>query len=82
VYDAVINRLIQGNSIGIFPEGGSHDRSDLLPIKAGVSIMALGAMARDPKCKISIVACGLKYFKPHKFRSQVVVEFSKPYRIP
>jgi glycerol-3-phosphate O-acyltransferase/dihydroxyacetone phosphate acyltransferase len=44
--------------------------------------MALGAMARDPKCKISIVACGLKYFKPHKFRSQVVVEFSKPYRIP
>lgn len=69
VYDAVMNRLIAGSNIGIFPEGGSHDRSDLLPIKAGVSIMALGAMARDPKCKISIVACGLKYFKPHKFRS-------------
>ena len=43
--------------------------------------MALGAMARDPNCKISIVACGLKYFKPHKFRSQVIVEFSRPYRI-
>jgi len=41
----------------------------MLPIKAGVSIMALGAMARDPKCQISIIACGLKYFKPHKFRS-------------
>ena len=64
VYESVISRLITHNSIGIFPEGGSHDRTDLLPIKAGVSIMALGAMAKDPKCRISIVACGLKYFKP------------------
>ena len=54
----------------------------MLPIKAGVSIMALGALARDPNAKISIIACGLKYFKPQKFRSQVVVEFSRPYRIP
>lgn len=82
VYESVISRLINGSSLAIFPEGGSHDRSELLPIKAGVSIMALGAMARDPNCKISIIACGLKYFKPHKFRSQVIVEFSTPYRIP
>ena len=82
VYESVISRLITHNSIGIFPEGGSHDRTDLLPIKAGVSIMALGAMAKDPKCRISIVACGLKYFKPQKFRSKVIIEFSRPYRIP
>lgn len=73
--------MINGQSIGIFPEGGSHDRSEMLPIKAGVSIMALGAMAKDPTANISIIACGLKYFKPHKFRSQVIVEFSTPYRI-
>lgn len=82
VYESVISRLINGQSLGIFPEGGSHDRTEMLPIKAGVSIMALGAMARDPNCKISIIACGLKYFKPQKFRSQVIVEFSTPYRIP
>lgn len=52
VYKSVMNRLISGSSIGIFPEGGSHDRSELLPIKAGVSIMALGAMASDPNCNI------------------------------
>lgn len=69
MYESVIDRLTHGQSIGIFPEGGSHDRTELLPIKAGVSLMALGAMARDPNCKISIIACGLKYFKPHKFRS-------------
>lgn len=43
--------------------------------------MALGAMAKDPNANISIIACGLKYFKPQKFRSQVIVEFSTPYRI-
>ncbi|KAJ7621426.1 hypothetical protein FB45DRAFT_929190 [Roridomyces roridus] len=43
VYDC----LNRDGSIGIFPEGGSHDRTDLLPLKAGVSIMALGAATDD-----------------------------------
>ncbi len=62
VYNQVWARLREGHSIGIFPEGGSHDQTDLLPIKAGVSIMALGAMSGSPGTKINIVACGLKYF--------------------
>ena len=33
VYDAVFERLRQEGCIGIFPEGGSHDRTDLLPLK-------------------------------------------------
>lgn len=33
VYDAVFHRLNQGGCIGIFPEGGSHDRTELLPLK-------------------------------------------------
>jgi glycerol-3-phosphate O-acyltransferase/dihydroxyacetone phosphate acyltransferase len=33
VYDAVHAVLHNGGSIGIFPEGGSHDRTDLLPLK-------------------------------------------------
>lgn len=33
VYDAVHSVLHNGGSIGIFPEGGSHDRTDLLPLK-------------------------------------------------
>lgn len=45
MYKNVWNRLHQGGLIGIFPEGGSHDRTDMLPIKAGVCFMALGAMA-------------------------------------
>ena len=42
VFDAVYDRLHAGHCVGIFPEGGSHDRTQLLPIKQGVSVMALG----------------------------------------
>jgi glycerol-3-phosphate O-acyltransferase/dihydroxyacetone phosphate acyltransferase len=33
VYDAVFENLQGGGCIGIFPEGGSHDRTELLPLK-------------------------------------------------
>lgn len=43
--------------------------------------MALGAMAKYNK-KITIVTCGLNYFKGDRFRSKVFVEFGLPYEIP
>ena len=82
VYEAVWTRLAAGGCIGIFPEGGSHDRTNLLPLKAGVSIMALGAMASHKDLEVSIVPCGLNYWSGHRFRSTVVIEFGKPYKIP
>ena len=33
VYDAVFERLMSGGCVGIFPEGGSHDRPELLSLK-------------------------------------------------
>jgi len=61
VYDAVFDRLSAGGAVGIFPEGGSHDRTELLPLKAGVAIMALGALAANPDCGLKIVPCGMNY---------------------
>lgn len=75
MYRYVYECLKRGGSIGIFPEGGSHDRTDLLPLKAGVSVMALGAMANDPNCRVKIVPVGFSYFHAHRFRSRAVVEF-------
>ncbi|KAJ3819838.1 glycerol-3-phosphate O-acyltransferase [Lentinula raphanica] len=82
MYRYVYDRLKHGGSIGIFPEGGSHDRTDLLPLKAGVSTMALGAMANDPTTHVKIVPVGLSYFHPHKFRSRAVVEFGPAMDVP
>ncbi|PKS11491.1 hypothetical protein jhhlp_003255 [Lomentospora prolificans] len=82
VYEAVFARLRAGGCVGIFPEGGSHDRTELLPLKAGVAIMALGALADAPDCGLTIVPVGMNYFHPHKFRSRAVVEFGNPFQIP
>ena len=62
--------------------GGSHDRTDLLPLKAGVSLMALGAMADHPEVKVRIVPVGLSYFHAHRFRSRAVVEFGTALDVP
>lgn len=82
VYEAVFDRLRNGGCVGIFPEGGSHDRTGLLPLKAGVAIMALGAMADSPNIDLKIVPVGMNYFHAHKFRSRAVVEFGQPIEIP
>jgi len=81
MFEAVHEKLISNGCIAIFPEGGSHDRAEMLPLKAGVSIMALGSLAKNPTIDIKIVPCGLNYFHPHKFRSRAVVEFGKPITI-
>ncbi|CDR38833.1 CYFA0S02e06634g1_1 [Cyberlindnera fabianii] len=81
VYEKVFAHLAHGQCIGIFPEGGSHDRTDLLPLKAGVAIMALGAMQAHPGTDVKIVPCGMNYFHPHKFRSRAVIEFGHPISI-
>ncbi|KAJ5833876.1 acyltransferase [Penicillium riverlandense] len=81
MFDAVYKELSNGGCIGIFPEGGSHDRSNLLPLKAGAALMSLGALARDPGCGLSIVPCGMNYFHAHKFRSRAVIEFGRPIHV-
>ncbi|CDW98442.1 hypothetical protein [Sporisorium scitamineum] len=82
MYAKVYEKLAEGGCLGIFPEGGSHDRTDLLPLKAGVVIMALGAMSANRDLNVRIVPVGLSYFHPHKFRSRAVVEFGSPIDVP
>eukprot|EP00405_Crypthecodinium_cohnii_P017473 CAMPEP_0206456844 /NCGR_PEP_ID=MMETSP0324_2-20121206/22608_1 /ASSEMBLY_ACC=CAM_ASM_000836 /TAXON_ID=2866 /ORGANISM="Crypthecodinium cohnii, Strain Seligo" /LENGTH=503 /DNA_ID=CAMNT_0053927853 /DNA_START=407 /DNA_END=1918 /DNA_ORIENTATION=+ len=81
VYSEVHKALKNGDCIGIFPEGGSHDRASLLDLKPGVAIMALGAMKAGAG-SVKIVPCGLNYFDPYRFRSRVIVEFGDPLEIP
>ncbi|TDH72322.1 hypothetical protein CCR75_002664 [Bremia lactucae] len=73
----VYTYLKRGNCIGIFPEGGSHDRTDLLPLKAGVAIMALGIKDKY-NINVPVVPVGLNYFRGHRFRGRVTVEFGTP----
>jgi len=42
MFSAVHAALANGGCIGIFPEGGSHDRTDLLPLKVSWAKASLG----------------------------------------
>ena len=44
--------------------------------------MALGALAANPDCGVTIVPCGMNYFHAHKFRSRAVIEFGSPIEVP
>ncbi|KAJ2550422.1 Glycerol-3-phosphate/dihydroxyacetone phosphate acyltransferase [Coemansia sp. RSA 1933] len=82
MYRSVYQRFDNGECVGIFPEGGSHDRTEMLPLKAGVTIMALGATAANPDVGLKIVPTGLNYFHPSKFRSRAVIDFGQPIDVP
>jgi glycerol-3-phosphate O-acyltransferase/dihydroxyacetone phosphate acyltransferase len=76
MYAEVYGTLRGNNAIGIFPEGGSHDRPSLLPLKAGVALFSLGSAERG--VNPTIIPFGLTYFYGHRFRSVAHIEFGKP----
>jgi glycerol-3-phosphate O-acyltransferase/dihydroxyacetone phosphate acyltransferase len=77
VYQHVLEKMASGGTIGIFPEGGSHDRTDLLPLKVGVALIAYSELERDG-INVPIVPVGLNYFRAHRFRGKATVEFGSP----
>ncbi|KAG7360385.1 acyltransferase [Nitzschia inconspicua] len=77
VFERVLDRLAAGGVVGIFPEGGSHDRTDLLPLKVGVALIAYSAMERDG-LNVPIIPVGLNYFRTHRWRGKAIVEYGDP----
>jgi glycerol-3-phosphate O-acyltransferase/dihydroxyacetone phosphate acyltransferase len=77
MYAKVLDKLASGGTIGIFPEGGSHDRTDLLPLKVGVALIAYSALEKDG-INIPIIPVGLNYFRGHRFRGRLIVEYGRP----
>ena len=76
VYEKVLDKLASGGAVGIFPEGGSHDRTDLLPLKVGVALIAYMAFEKDG-INVPIVPVGLNYFNRHRFGGRAVVEYGR-----
>jgi 1-acyl-sn-glycerol-3-phosphate acyltransferase len=70
--------LARGGTIGICPEGISHDEPRLRPIKTGAARIALGAVSTGEVVDLKIVPAGLYYTSKTKFRSAVLLYFGKP----
>lgn len=70
--------LARGGTIGICPEGVSHDEPRLRPIKTGAARIALASVSTGEVADLSIVPAGLYYTSKTKFRSAVLLYFGKP----
>lgn len=72
-----------GENIAVFPEGTSHTSPHMLPLKDGISWLALeylrylkgqadGEVKHDAK-KAVIIPVGLNYVDKRKYRSSIIV---------
>ena len=78
VFMAARRLLARGGTIGICPEGVSHDEPRLRPIKTGAARIALGAVSTGEVSDLKIVPAGLYYTSKTKFRSEVLLYFGNP----
>src|SRR5947209_8537026 len=76
---AAAGRLLRsGGTIGICPEGVSHDEPRLRPIKTGAARIALGAVSTGEVFDLKIVPAGLYYTSKTAFRSSALLCFGNP----
>jgi 1-acyl-sn-glycerol-3-phosphate acyltransferase len=78
MFSAVREELRRGGSIGLFPEGETHDAPFLLEPKTGAARMALDAMAGGAAPSLRIVPIGLHYDHKDRFRSRALVSIGEP----
>jgi 1-acyl-sn-glycerol-3-phosphate acyltransferase len=70
--------LARGGTIGICPEGISHDKPGLQPIKTGAARISLAAVSTGEVSSLKIVPAGLYYTSKTRFRSDALLYFGAP----
>ena len=70
--------LSRGGTIGICPEGVSHDAPGLKPIKTGAARISLAAVSTGEVSELKIVPAGLYYTSKTHFRSDALLYFGSP----
>ena len=70
--------LARGVTIGICPEGVSHDEPRLKPLRTGAARIALAAASSGEVIDLRIVPVGLYYTEKTTFRSSALLHFAEP----
>jgi len=73
--------LARGGTIGICPEGISHDKPGLQPIKTGAARISLAAVSTGEVRELKIVPAGLYYTSKTRFRSDALLYFGTPINV-
>jgi len=69
--------LKHGGTIGIFPEGKSHDAMKLESVRSGVSRLSLETLKQGVE-ELRIIPVGINYETKHRFQTAVWVEAGEP----
>lgn len=80
-FDAARRLLARGGTIGICPEGVSHDEPGLKPIKTGAARISLASVSTGDVANLSIVPAGLYYTSKTSFRSSALLYFGKALQV-
>src|SRR5919206_3887069 len=70
--------LARGGTIGICPEGVSHDEPGLRPLKTGAARISLAAVSTGEVANLKIIPAGLYYTSKTSFRSDALLYFGNP----
>ncbi len=73
MFASVHEALAQGDAIALFPEGISHGRRELAPLKTGAARIAL--TAAQP---VQLVPAGIVYGERERFRHSVLLRIGAP----
>lgn len=72
--------LIEGQAMGIFPEGKSTDHAHLEMVRSGAARMALQACEGSAE-NVQLVPIGITYERKEEFRSAVWIQVGKPINV-
>lgn len=78
-FSALNDVLRSGRAMGIFPEGLSHDASQIAQLKTGAARIAFGAAAEG--VPLRIIPVGITYVRRRRFRSRVLLQFGEPIQV-
>ena len=73
-------QLAQGAALGIFPEGKSHDATQLALVRSGAARLALQALAAGAQ-GLRVVPVGLNYQRKERFRTAVWIKVGRPIEV-
>lgn len=77
--EACYTILEAGKTLMIFPEGTSYQERVLRKLKTGTARIALESEKRNNgKLGLKVVAVGLNYSQPEKFRSKILIDIDQP----
>jgi glycerol-3-phosphate O-acyltransferase/dihydroxyacetone phosphate acyltransferase len=85
-FEACHELLRRGRCIALFPEGVSHSKTELQPLKTGAARIALGALSKAEEGEAALTSLriqpvGLYYTSPTTFRSEALLRFGDYFEV-